>query len=414
MPKNYKGVLFDYNTYTQQDTSETQNVCLNQSEIFLLLSQLDTMTWRTRWIGLPDNENLEFVEELINKLTISSSDCDCVVDCIESNAGSVTTIVNEENTGTGGDNATTVDYGGGNFNTNGCDYDYVYNACKELVAYMIRTIRDTLEIIEASTNFLEIVANWLDNFFDVPNMIQAVLDWINYVEDNIIEVFEAQLTQALEDEYICDLFCMYIDGCQRLTPRQISQYFLDRLGGSSNLFDNLIDFLVFLVDGSWSGSAVVDFMMVSCIGVMQTDENAIPFLTIPTTYTLQHIFNLAGNTPDSDWQILCSDCQLPWYWVIGQWGEQTEPTWNTFICQGTSAGLASRRYEGECSDGGNVEVVNYEAIDVSGVTWYNLLADGNRTNQPPTIGVCYEKIDVVKPNGNFEFKLAIKRTSTCK
>lgn len=415
MPKNWKGVLFDYDTYTLQDNDEVQNVCLSQSEIFLLLSQLDTMSWRTRWIGLPDDEDLSFVEELINKLTISTNDCGCVMDCIESNASGVSTIVNEENTGTGGENATSVDLGGGNFNLSGCDYDYVFNACTELVQYMIRQIRDTLEILEAATNFAEIAANWLDNFFDVPNLVQAVLDWINYVQDNISEVFEAQLTTALEDEYRCDLFCMYIDGCQRLTPRQISTYFLNRLGGGANLFDNTIDFIVFLVGGTWSGSSVVDFMMASAIGVMQTDENAIPFLTIPTTYTLQHIFDLAGNTKDSDWEILCTECEEPWYFRIGQWGQFTEPTWNTFLCEGTTQALASKRFEGYCTDSGVFEIINYDPIDVpNNVTWYNLLSTGQRENVAPTVGKCYEIIDCVRPNGNFEFKIAIARTSTCK
>lgn len=235
--------------------------------------------------------------------------CDEVADCIE---GSETireiireiikeTVISPDGGGSGGR------LGVGIESLENCDEDYVFGAVTGLVNYQLQAVRDALELIEVATNGVEVVLGWVGNFGLAIPILSIVADYISWIQDSIAENFEAQVTTALIDEYRCDLFCLYLENCDGLTAEQIAGYFLGRIGGES-FVDTLEDLLSFFITGEFTGSQIVDAMMAGSIAMMTVNLDWIPFITIPNLYSIDLVFSLSADNPDSDWTILCPNC----------------------------------------------------------------------------------------------------------
>lgn len=240
----------------------------------------------------------------------SMSLCDEVADCIETNDG-VREILRElikETIYDGGAEGRNRNLGGGSASLEACTKDNVFGAVTYLVQYQIDAVHDFFELLETATNTLELVFDWIQDFGVVAPILAVITEYVEWVQDNIVENFDAQLTTALQDEYRCDLFCLYLEDCNGLSARQIADYYLGRISGAG-FMETLDDLFDFLISGSWEGTQIVDAMMASTIAMMTVDLDWIPFITIPTTYSLQTIFQLGGNDPDPDWSILCTDCE---------------------------------------------------------------------------------------------------------
>jgi len=270
--------------------------------------------------------------EIALRTCMSADICTEVAECID---GSETIreiireIIKETTTGGGGTGGGRG-LGVGVTSLAECHPDNVFGAVTGLVNYQIQAIRDALELLETATNRAEFILDWLGDSLVIMPIIGTIANWVAWVQDNISENFEAQLTTALIDEYRCDLFCLYQENdCAGLTSSQIAQYYLDRVGGV-DLLENLEDLLNFFITGEFTGTQIVDVMMAGSIAMMVVDLNWIPFVTIPTLYSLDMIFSLSADDPSNDWTVLCDPCTEPiersYCWFI----DDNFPAWTPF------------------------------------------------------------------------------------
>lgn len=266
--------------------------------------------------------------------------CEAILQCIETNEGVRDGIRDVPPNPVGGQQDIDRPMGVGVTGIDSCNPDSLFGATTFLVDYMLTNISDALEIIEVSTNALELSADWLDNIPVIGGLLAAFPEYISWIQDTVFENFEANVTIGLVDTYRCDLFCLWRDSSDcSLTPRDVFDYFFGRIGDPS-LLDNTIDLFTYLIGGVWSGSQYVDVMMASAIGMMILDD-AIPFLTIPTIYSYDTAIRLGANDANPDWSILC-DCP--------------PPTWEAFIdFELTSGGfVASNGWQSGLSRGNYV------------------------------------------------------------
>jgi hypothetical protein len=110
-----------------------------------------------------------------------------------------------------------------------CDLDVLWGGIRYVVESANDNNIDALQIFESLTNINEWIAQVAGGIFGVELPIaQSMLDWALYIQDNVLEVYEAIITQEYLEELQCGLFCLTKDNCE-LTPQIIVDYFYGRL-----------------------------------------------------------------------------------------------------------------------------------------------------------------------------------------
>ena len=190
----------------------------------------------------------------------------------------------------------------------GCSADSVYGGVSRVVDFLNNKAVDTFEKIEVLTNVAELLTEWLDNFSSITAVNSVIGDLLAWLQDTALEQYEAQYTLELRDEYICDLFCMWLaSDCEGVSPLELAQYFAERLANDVP-FTDLQSLISYVLTGDWDSSQWVDAVNVVMIGVM-TVADAIPFLNIrslaefDTQYAVGYKFE-----PSGAWSELCSEC----------------------------------------------------------------------------------------------------------
>lgn len=277
----------------------------------IIMGQIGELTKEYYWVqsGTMTPEQASFLWSEATALTDADGqgcdemDCNDVIDCIGGSAGTEATSQANLGLNTETQNAK---LGKGVAVFDSCSEDHVWGAVNKLVDYLSTAGTDTIELIEASTNITEVFANWL-SFVLPSNVIEALASYVAWLQDSIGDSYEAQKTDALLDEYKCDLFCLYIDNCRQLSPRDVAEYFESRLT-SVSVTDTIFNLIDFLILGSWTGTQIVDAVMFSMVGVMIVGDNPVTQILIPSLYSLNSVFALGANDPSDDWEILCDEC----------------------------------------------------------------------------------------------------------
>nr|CRY97922.1 hypothetical protein [uncultured prokaryote] len=303
--KRWKAHQFDWNVIAEEDTEKNYILCINQRESAMLLGALTPTLWRTRWLNLPESEDLQWIVDLKAKLLENTLCCDAVEICIESSEGIreiIKEIIREYTTGD-----PSREIGGGNPVFDSCNSDIIFGAVTSLVDYLNAQIIDALEIIEVASNPIEAINLWADNLPFAGQLASALIEAINWIQENIEENYLANYTTGLRDTYRCDLFCLWKESPDcKLTPAMVAGYFGGRIG-SPDLLQSLNDVLQFLFTGVWAGSQIVDTMHVIALASLVATD-AIGFFDLPSTYSFDTAVALGANSPDPDWAILCEDC----------------------------------------------------------------------------------------------------------
>lgn len=279
---------------------------------------------------------------------VSGDACQFIIDCLENPESGVADgfhdwlidqLMNDKEVrsvteGFGGDQTTPMDtyY---DYMAEECDLDILFGFCRQLVQMMNTCVSDFYEILEAKTNLTEAV-NLVAS--DV-NPITISVAYIEFMQNSIVEAYKSNYTLELENQYACDLFCLALqnENCT-LSWQDVTEYFADQLATSTEN-QSLLDILVFLLAGSWSGSDWCDLSMLVFAFIMKIGA-AWTGTTLPI---IQVIVQSFFNDPDSDWQTLCAckweetydwnrDNQDGWNDVRGQWA-----TWAGFYSTSTGS-----------------------------------------------------------------------------
>lgn len=188
-----------------------------------------------------------------------------------------------------------------------CDEDTAFGGWTALVRQMDTNNRDLFERIEVGTNALErsnIVISAIPGIGVFP--ADEILGFLDSLINDLAENYAAQYTTTVEDEMRCGLFCLALDNDCGLNFDQLFNYFNERLGSSFTVESLFLDILSFIGAGTWSGTQIVDAMMLFQVAVLRHASKFIDF----AVYSLQTTYALGLNDPDPDWSILC-DCTPP-------------------------------------------------------------------------------------------------------
>lgn len=330
-----KIIQFDYDYILERETSEVSEVCLSYHERQILLTLVEYIGWSKRWYsGLGttiSQDKIDLWRDSISRrlmFGVCEMDCNDVWACLgitETPPGSILAWLLEQ-LSSNGDVINTINVPSPEAISPvvyeemvaNCDYDYLYGFCVQLIQYINRACEDFYELLELVSNPLE----FTQIVSEKSPLLSMVTDYVNFMQEAIVEAYLANYDATLEQEYICAVFCIakLNDGCS-LTWMELYEYFLARVG--TNLENkHILDLLEFLVGGNWEGTEFCDLTFAAFCGVM---HNLGTWLGIDLN-GIKLLWESWGNDPNTDWITLCVDCG----WELIQMLDSShEETWWT-------------------------------------------------------------------------------------
>lgn len=189
---------------------------------------------------------------------------------------------------------------------NDCDLDVLFAEITGLVDQLHTNNLDFLEIMAAASTPGKRLAQVI-SAIPVLETLPAddIINYVSKMYDEIVANYNAQWTTSLRDEYRCGLFCIARDkpGCE-LTYDDVFNYINARLGNAVSVGNLVASVVQYTLLGTWAGSTVVDIMMLNQVAIWRAAGN---WLGVALR-SLQMVIALGANIPDSDWEILCTDC----------------------------------------------------------------------------------------------------------
>lgn len=194
-----------------------------------------------------------------------------------------------------------------------CNYDILWAQCLAIIQFTNRAITDTLEIVEAATNVVELAD--LINTIPILQLLsensgfETVTQAINYFQNAVAESYNAQYTEEVEIQLACQLFCLCRDDCQ-VTVDRLYDMTVANLGSllPSDPGD-LVDLVEIVAGIDFDGTEVVDVCFFFAWGSAKLAQFL--FGTYIPVVKLQTLLDLAVNDANNDWELLC-DCPEEW------------------------------------------------------------------------------------------------------
>ena len=220
LPKQWKGITQDFNEIESM-SEDSCLVCLSQKEVAILLGALVPFQWRTRWTSLPNNENLDFIDDLIGKLmtcervvedvtyenclfSIKYSDEELPLVFADIRGCIVQTIVDETIDDPPYDR-TDGQYDDAIAN----DLDCLWGACLQVTKFMILQSVRAIDFIESVVG----VANQAQDImalFPVGQLYKVSTELIGAAGELTVLVIRDYLTNPnTESDMACSLFCYW-------------------------------------------------------------------------------------------------------------------------------------------------------------------------------------------------------------
>jgi len=189
-----------------------------------------------------------------------------------------------------------------------CDMAILYNQCAEIIEYTVKTAQDALDLAESATNDTELVAV----IMELPILDEmggdAIASYIAFFQEGIVDNYEAQITEEYKELATCALFCLCRDDCE-ITLDRWQKVFRDRVeehfDTPMGTFSTIADLFAYFIDQDIDGTIIADALnFLVCEGGILTNQ----FLGDVGTKALETLINLAKNSPNPDWEILCEEC----------------------------------------------------------------------------------------------------------
>jgi len=192
-----------------------------------------------------------------------------------------------------------------------CGLDVLWAQCLGVVMMANDYITDTLEIVETSTNVVEL-ANVMSS--TVPLVAEAkqvsglegALDMINYFQESVAEGYAAQYTETpggVRDQIACDLFCLCREDCI-ITIDRIFEVMETRLSVyfSPPSLTGFVDLLETIAGINVDTTFVVDLAFYVTFGMLKVAN----FLFASAgNGVIDFVIALKADEPNNDWEILC-------------------------------------------------------------------------------------------------------------
>jgi len=191
-----------------------------------------------------------------------------------------------------------------------CDKDVLFAGITSIVDTMNQNNKDFLEVMALAATQKERIANAISAIPVIGLLpIDEIVNYVAKMQAEILVNYDAEYTLDVRDEYRCGLFCIAIgkDDCS-INYDDIFGYIQTRLGAALDPLNLLASLAEYTILGTWSGTSVVDIMMLNQIGIWKIAGKWLKSVI----RTLETVAALGADTPDPDWNILCTDCPSEW------------------------------------------------------------------------------------------------------
>lgn len=335
---------------------------LTDQQTALLIAMCEYLSWSSRWIDEPPNK-IDFRSQIEYDLMTPLDLCQLVADCINDPNSPTNAAIRDIAAGNNGyppnvrlpDGYSNQNQAAGLNPT--CDPDILFGQCRAIVVSTNRLIVDFLERFETATNVVEVggVLSQLPVIDEIG--IDAVVQYANFILSVLAENYDAQYTQALEDELACGLFCRFQDTCE-VSIEGVAAYFAERVVldfSSYNVFEDLITAMLGV---PLDGSAVVSAMFaLSWIGVRVSN---IALDGIGDS-ALKIALKFGAGDPSDDWLLLCEDCSDVWDRTV----DLTQYNGGFAVLDGFGTWVSGQGWVGTCVQFGNYYLANVLRLSAS-------------------------------------------------
>jgi len=325
-----KRVLWDADFYNSL-SDEPCFYCLTKKQVYLIgQAIIPQMQWLTRWTG--DYSELD-IDAIVGEVEsrLEMPECNDIDDMLSTVNQLIIAVQNLQNTvengGTPPPNETmetpyyqyaNQDAPVGNITLNcatNAEKDKVYGGVHEFVEFCCEQFTDFLQIVRATGSAVpekvDQIISSVPIFETLP--IDEIFGFAAYVFEEVEEAWDALLTEDRKQEFKCKLFCAILANDCKFTPELIiSVIALEAPAGWGNALQSGLRDAVSIIT---IGHPIGDEMFYSLIGTMLVVVLAGEQFVGSVGFRPYEYRFLAGyNSPDSDWQIFCTDC-APIYWV---------------------------------------------------------------------------------------------------
>jgi len=183
-----------------------------------------------------------------------------------------------------------------------CDNDHLFGMARWIVQQLDLSTRQVLAAIEILTNQVELAAVFVDNVEGV-SWVGSGVELAAWLQDQLIEWYDAAYTPTVEDTLACEIFCLIKDDCTLTLDKIISAYSNNSFGVPTDLNDwmSVLDWLVNTTfDGSIGTVASYHYFIAQALRFGST----LPIFD--GLRGLRMIVQMGEDEVDSDWNILCN------------------------------------------------------------------------------------------------------------
>jgi len=302
-------------------------VCLTERQVYLIHEMLEALTWvNTRWVGDTADLDFDLIKSNLQFALDERMTCEqltILVQQIESLTAQVTLIQNqsfsEGNTIVVGTTvlddifSTAAQAATEFFETAACtdaDKDAVYGACNALIRHIHQNNVDFLESLSQAGNVTDQSKRLLSGIPLVGLLpLDEIADYATFIIDELLEEYNATVTEELLQIVICDLFCIAIAADCALDFADLLNYFAAKVDPSlSNATTTFLSLVQFAIAGTFAGNDYFYYLCYFQLWLAYADSEFFGNIGIQT---LAMTARSGFNSPDNDWSIFCIDCPEP-------------------------------------------------------------------------------------------------------
>lgn len=260
----------------------------------------------------PENP-IEAYYPLLECIDMPTGGCDQLADCIDSSLSVQNALSRFFNNYTAGTLNTitspiTPEENAENLLPDGytCDNDHLMGMARYVVQALHGTVLELLEELELTTNPAEGLIVLVDNV-EVVSWLGTVAEMIAWLQDNVVEVYQAAYTQIIEDEISCHLWCEFSENCT--VSIELIEAGYRRMFATEDYVPPITDDFAEIASWFYELVDVPDKIIIAAMHyfALQALRFRSNFARLAGVRTLAQMIAIGADETDASW-VLCTSC----------------------------------------------------------------------------------------------------------
>jgi len=182
-----------------------------------------------------------------------------------------------------------------------CNNDNLFGATTGLVDLMNEIAEDLIEVLSNNSSVIGRVGDAIEGIPILGELpVDDILQLVENFVDDLEQLYQANYTVAVRDQYRCDLFCIAQGDCE-ITFEQIYDYFEGEFG-STVPTTSVEDFILWFATNSPANALIVPAWHLFIAGIMRFGGMVLDI----DSGRLITMVSALYNDPDADWNVLCN------------------------------------------------------------------------------------------------------------